>query len=93
METVSLIKMDYNEVDDLINKHFFPDKVGHFECIASDEWCNYESHEMDLDGILEDYDEEDIQERKYSYMTCTYLNKLVQMGVIPKGEYLIEVFW
>lgn len=96
MNIKTVISMDYSEVDKHINDNFFNDVIDNrkrFSCIASEEWGNYQSHEFDLDGDLDEYEIEDIEDRKFMYMTHTYLNKLVQMGVIPKGKYLIEIYW
>jgi hypothetical protein len=69
-----------------------------YEFIAQEEANNYASYAYQVDGVLESWDQEDIdkmlKEKKYTqYTTRAILNYLAQEGVIDKGNYMIEVFW
>jgi hypothetical protein len=92
-----VIEIDYNDVDDVITRHF-PNMNGRYECVAYEEWGNYQDHSMDIDGQLDDDELEDIHEmintgRWPHWRTSDILNYLCKMGVIEPAEYLISVFW
>lgn len=92
-----VIEVDYNDVDDLITRNFPNMKGGQYECVAYEEWGNYEDHSMDINGKL-DYGLEDIHKMMDSgiwphYQTSTILNYLCSLGVIEPAEYLISIFW
>ncbi len=86
--------VEYSDLDDFINHHF-PD-IG-FEFIPDEEMSNDSMKRINVDGILEDYQEEnmerEIKERNTSYMTSHLLNKLCKDGLLKKGIYIIDVCW
>lgn len=88
----TVFEVDYNEVDRIINKHFFDGK-SIYECVPDEEWSNDSSHEITVDGLVSEYQAKDIANKRREYMTSTYLNELCRIGVIEKGEYLISVSW
>lgn len=65
------------------------DKYG-YECIAENEWGNYQSHSFDVEPELPD--EED--QRDVTWLgTGGILNWMCFDGILEKGEYLINVCW
>lgn len=87
-----ILEVDYNEVDKIINKYFF-DGQSIYECVPDEEWSNYSSHEITVDGLVDEDEAKDIANRSREYMTSTYLNDLCRRGIIEKGIYLIKVSW
>lgn len=92
------ITMDYNDLDNLITAAF--NFRGMYECVSANEWCNDQSHDFRIDGVLDKWDEQHMIEflEKKSYHRCnagtqTILNYLCHHGIINAGNYLIEVSW
>lgn len=59
---------------------------------------NDTTHEYDVDGVIEDYDEEELQEAiNTSYMAAwqygLIFNDLCRKGYLDKGEYFMRVSW
>ena len=42
---------------------------------------------------LSDFDKADIANKKYMYVTSTYINDLAAKGLFPLGNYAIDVSW
>lgn len=79
-------------------EEFIKDVTGQdFEFVADQEAGNDTQHEFDVDGDLEDYDEERVDEfleGEYgSHLTRPLLNWLAKNGHIEKGTYLVGVCW
>lgn len=96
--TVKTIKeIDYYDLDNIIteflkskkysDKNF--DKNG-YECIAENEWSNYQSHSFDIEPELPD--EEDQKNIRY-LGTGEILNWMCFDGIIEPGEYLVNISW
>lgn len=95
MRTVAMTKLSYRELEEILNQHFpgvDPDLV------AREEWNNDEEHSFTVDTRLDEYDTKKLA----SYIagewtkwgtTGVLLNALCLKGVIPSGEYLIDVSW
>jgi len=84
--------LDYDDFDMLVNKHV--PGVKNYEVIAYEEWGNDSSHMFRGDGHLDQYDLGEIEDvSKLHYKARAYMNYLVNAGVLPKGEYRIEVSW
>lgn len=93
-----LVKVDYNDIDKLITKHFPNMQGGSYETVCYEEWGNYEDHSMDIDGKLDDYGLKDVHEMMQTgkwkhYRTRALLDYLCSLGVIEPAEYLISIFW
>lgn len=93
----TFIEVDYNDIDDLINRHF-PGMNGSYEIVAYEEWANDEDHDFHIDGKLSDYDRwmihKMIDSGKWNhYSTHIILNYLCANGVIEPANYLISVCW
>lgn len=97
-------KIDYNDLNELITEYFIgPHPEGKwwsnpYECVAYEEWGNYESHEFDVEkGQLDKNDLEDIEEAKKGewprYNTGLLLNYLCDEGVIPECELIVKISW
>lgn len=95
----SIIDMDYNELEDLVNKVYGNDKSrrnGGF-CFQADMECgNDTTHEFSVTGNLEDEDPEYVEAIRAgnfnkSWLTGTILNMLCVEGHIEKGNYLISI--
>lgn len=86
--------VDYSAIDELIQTEF---NLPKYECVCYEEWNNYNSHQMDIDGEMDEDDLEDIEEikktGKTNYRLRAMLNYLAHQGKIKKAKYLIEVYW
>ena len=89
-EIVTVIKVDYSEVEKIINEHY---GFGDYSVPGAEECSNDVSLEWDIDGKVDDYDAKQITDRKESYYTHAYMNDLARQGIIEKGTYLIDVSW
>lgn len=94
----TVLEWDYQDLNLFITEKFGkPNGIpGEYECVAYEEWGNYESHVFDVDG--EDFEQESIDDmisdkKYYDYNTGDILNYLCHKGLLKKGEYLISVFW
>jgi len=95
--TKTINKLDYNDLDKEITaflksknyseKNF--DKYD-YECVAENEWGNYQSHSFDVEP--EDPDQDEKQDIK-GLGTGEILNWMCFDKIIPPGEYLVDVFW
>jgi len=91
----SLIKVDYRDLEKLICEVYGKKE---YSLVASEEWGNYEDHE--IEPCLEDedeYDKEDLKEwingNKHDFVLQVIMNDLLRKGVIESGTYLIHIFW
>lgn len=69
-----------------------------FSVTSSEEMKNDSVYSFNgIDGIIEDYDEEDLKlflaDEKDSYMARLLLNDLVRKNLIEPGDYIISVSW
>lgn len=99
-KTVTLIEVEYNDLDDQITKFLNEKgikwkhpKDARFECIAEEEWGNDESHALDVDGKVDDYDKKEILAGELSWKTAAILNWMASEGVVPKGTYKVDICW
>lgn len=91
----TLIEVDYNEVDRVINEFY---EIDNYEVIAYEEWSNNESHTFSIEGELSKYQLETVKKLLTTgaidhYSTRAYLDYMCAEGVIERGEYLIKVSW
>lgn len=87
---------------DFMDKYSEPPKDGiykkQFEFVAIQEAHNSSSYTFQVDGKLDEYDQEEMEKmiaaKKFDmYSTQRILDYLASKGVIIKGEYSIHVFW
>jgi hypothetical protein len=86
--------LEYSELDEIIQKHFRrPD----YECTVFYEWDNDEEHSGTVSIQDAERHADDIKqfiEGKYdSCHWTTLLSELARRGVVPEGEYIVEVCW
>lgn len=96
-ELKTYIVVDYNDLDKAISEEygFKKDKYGSaFECVAAEEMNNYSNYTMNVNGKNDKWGQEIVDKRKSSFgSVMAYLNDMAKRELIPKGEYLIKVFW
>ena len=89
--------IDYNDLDDAITD--FLQKKGvlplegprsRYECVAYEEWGNYESHEFDVDP--KDVDHLKPGDRLH-YQTSNILNWMCFEGLLPAGDLTVSISW
>ena len=90
IEIVTFLKVDYSEIEEIINEHYGFDD---YSLASAEEVGNDVLLQWNIDGVVDEYDAEQIVARAESYYTRAYLNDLAQQGIIPKGEYLIDISW
>ena len=92
-------ELEYSEANELIQQQFNkPD----YEIVAEEEWCN----DTDHTGIVclkwyNEYDRKDVAHfingtKPHKYWRCSWIDlfcHLAELGVIPEGDYLIQVYW
>ena len=94
--------LPYHEFDDLVNTHLKPAMT--YEVVSDQEWNNDENHTFSI--TEEEYtesDREEVQEFIVADLSfsspCVFvspaalLSELAARGIIPWGNYLIEVCW
>jgi len=102
-ELKTYIVVDYNDLDKAISETYdFKPKVmpsgrsyGYgFECVAAEEMNNYSNYIIDVDGENDKWGQEIVDKRKSSFGSVrAYLNDMAKRDLVPKGVYLVKVFW
>jgi len=88
-----VIRVDYNDVEKLINKYYF-NGTNEFSIVASQEMSNDSQFEVDVDGVLTEYDLDCLSNKDQDYgATYNYLNDLANKGIIEMGTYIINICW
>lgn len=92
-----VINIDYYDIDEMVteflrekgfhNQNF--DKHG-YECVAYEEWSNYEEHSFDV--VADTTDILELGDRLH-YKLGDILNWMCAEGKLRAGTYLIKVFW
>ena len=83
-------EVDYNDLDNFISEVFGIK----YECVAYEEWGNYQSHSFDVTPEeLDDHYKEELKEGDFHYMLGCLLNDACHQGLLQPGDYLINVFW
>jgi hypothetical protein len=90
-ETVHFV--EYRDLEKAIKEHYGVD----YEFVAAEECGNDSSHVFYVDGIIQDYDLEDLDTFLrggwLNYRTGLILDKMHLDGHIPTGKYIVEVCW
>lgn len=85
-----------DELDTLVNDYLKPSRT--YEAVPENEWDN----DSNYSATTEFYDPEDDARRvkdwvdginRYAPSVSTLLGELAKLGVIPEGDYMIEVSW
>lgn len=97
MERKTFNCMGYNELDKLINDTFFEGK-NKYEFVCDEELMNDVIKSYDgIDGVFHyKWDKEETDEFLTGKTSCRArlaLNELCRRGIIPAGNYLINVSW
>lgn len=82
--------IDGFDLDNIINT-YFPEL--NYDFIATEEMRNDSCKEFNVDGILDEYDLEQLENLGEDLSTSMLLNKLAQDNILEKGLYLIKVCW
>lgn len=94
MKTETFITADYQEIDELVHKHY-NNKSYKFAVIQ--ESGNDSTHKFNIDGKIDKNDLEDANEIRNGkiplYSNWLVLNCLCADGYLEKGKYLITVSW
>lgn len=86
---------DYGDVEQLIKEFYGFDEYS----IPCQEVCaNDVSLKYNLNGVISDWENEQLikvlkTKMPSMFSTQLYLNNMVSVGILPKGEYVIEVSW
>jgi hypothetical protein len=92
-----VIQVDYNDLDEAITTFLkskgFADKmfIKHgYECIAENEWSNYQSHNFDVYSEMPDDEElNDIKGLGTGELLCW----MCAEGRVEAGNYSVNIFW
>lgn len=96
MEEVLYYRVDYYEWERVVNEFYKPTPKWRF--VLDHEANNDSYYAFNIIGKVNDYDKKELEEFKEdsgnkNWMTNILLNDLCRLGLIPKGNYLIEVCW
>jgi hypothetical protein len=83
--------LTFNELDNLIHTYYGITE-DEYEFVADAEAHNDSAYTFNVVGILTEYEEKDIKNNA-SITTAARLNDMCKAGIIPKGDYLIDVRW
>lgn len=90
--------LDCNELDEIIQKHL---NKPEYNCVANHEWTNDTSQTCVVSANITEYDEKDVQlyinspkpDPQGRLYWGTILSYLAKQGVVPEGNYLVEICW
>ena len=96
MKEITVTKMDYMELDDLVNKTWDGWK-GNFDSVAVFEWRNDHEYLIECDepgkDVLEDAQTWASGKRPFCCGVYQLFEALYAEGVVPLGNYLVMVSW
>ena len=94
MKIKTIIEMDCEEFNDIVRDIYNQEQ---YEFVIDEEAHNYSSYTSTVDGSVNSWDSEDInkfiESGDYSMLWQALLEDLAFFEILPKGEYLIKVFW
>lgn len=94
-DKVERIEVAYDNLEKFVKFHIPAQKDYSF--VRSEECSNVSDHTFYVDGKLEDYDQDDLEEVLAGgttlYRNSLILNYLAQEELIEKGLYLVNVSW
>ena len=85
-----VVHCEGHEVEKIIEKEY---GFKEYSIVAAEEIGNYTSSEFRVDGILDDWEQKNVDDRKELYSTRAYLNDLARRGLIQKGDYVVDTSW
>jgi len=89
-EVKIVVSCEGHEIERIIQKEY---GFKEYSIVASEEIGNYTSSEFTVDGLLDEDEQKDVDDRKEMYMTRNYLNDLARRGLIQKGDYVVDTSW
>lgn len=98
MQTAAVYILDYEEFEKLVNTHL--PFTFTYSVVADEEWNNDSDHYYSklILETLDKYDEIRLSETyqgktRPHFASWILLQTLVNMGILPEGNYLIRVCW
>jgi hypothetical protein len=91
--TETVIRCDYKEIERIVQKHY---KVKNWSIVADQECNNDSSLSFSVRCKLDKYDKERVKDFKKdddTFMSNALLDNLCFLGLIPEGEYIVDVMW
>lgn len=92
-EQKTFFVVDFSEIERLVKETYGQE----FEFPCDQESMNGVSYRWSIDGKVSEYNRKKIQvfqlSGKHSFLACPLMDDLCARGIIPPGEYLIEVSW
>ncbi len=94
-KTKIIHKIDFDDFDEFIKKHY---QKNDFEFCVDQESRNDSSHSFSVSKQpIDDYDLKKLNKFKsgqhVEFISSTLLNDLCNQGIIPEGEYIVDVSW
>jgi hypothetical protein len=95
--TTKIIReVDYKEINKAITNFLKLKEIPlreDYQCVAEEEWSNYESHSIDIEAEADEDEIEQIRKGKFMYQTNNILNWMCAEGLVEEGEYLVSINW
>lgn len=88
---VTYVEVDHNDLE-----QFIQEATGRsLNIVADQEWGNYSSHPVTVDGSDEDAEkyEDFLAGKRVSFALQAILNGLARDGLLLMGDYSIKVYW
>lgn len=91
MQKKTYIELEYHEFESMVYENF--PYASKYEYAPDEECSNYTKQSYDVDGVLDKYDSQKLENKQTSFMASVFLNKMCADGIIEPGRYLINVSW
>lgn len=99
-KTVSVIELDYGDLEDLVNKVYGGKDKEEYSFVATEECGNDSDHKfpnISAAPFKNEWDQKDADELRSGKFPCyrnyTLLKALCQDGHLEPGDYLVRVCW
>lgn len=85
--------IDYTGINEL--QKLICDTYGFKEFIIAceEEKSNDSYMVVEVDGDIDEWDQEEIDKRETTFLTRAYMNDLGNKGLLDKGKYLLDISW
>lgn len=98
LDSVTVIKVNYRSIERLFDQVFKTTHKEGFHLPCIEERGNGEDWEVDVSKeVRDEYDLEELEEVKSGswpqFCTDTLLTECCNRGIIPEGNYLIDISW
>jgi len=94
MTVQTVYRVNYNDFTNYVQEVY---GNPFYEFAADEEASNYSSYEYDVDARMDEYDESQLEKfmnhENMSMPATILLNALAARNLIPRGHYVINVFW